>query len=58
MTYMLISSKGSRMFRGTQAEAIDAAVEMEAELQPSFGVSVEDEDGETVADVRDGKVQD
>lgn len=53
-TYNLISVKGDREFTGTREEAIAAAIAMEEELQPSFGVTVEDAAGETVAEIRDG----
>lgn len=51
--YKLISTKGTREFFGTQDDAIKAAVAMEADLQPAFGVTV-DLDGETIAEIRDG----
>jgi hypothetical protein len=54
MEYRLISTKGTRTITGTEAEAIQAAREMERELQLAFGVSVE-LDGVTVAEVRDGE---
>lgn len=56
MTYRLISTKGTRTITGTRDQAIRAAVRMEAELQPSYGISVEDDGGVTVAEVRDGCV--
>lgn len=52
-TYTINSIKGSRTIDGTQADAIAAAIAMEEELQPAFGVTVE-LDGETVAEIRDG----
>jgi len=55
MTYTLISVKGTRTMEGTETEAIAAAIAMEAELQPAFGVTVE-LDGETVAEICDGKL--
>lgn len=55
MEYKLISTKGTRTITATMHEAIQAAIAMEAELQPSFGVTVE-LDGSTVAEVRDGEV--
>jgi hypothetical protein len=55
-TFKLISTKGNQTITGTKADAITAAIAMENELQPSFGVTVEDECGETVAEVRDGWV--
>jgi hypothetical protein len=56
-TYRLISAKGTRTVEGTLEEAIAAAVRMEAELQPAYGVTVETAAGETVAEVRDGIVE-
>jgi hypothetical protein len=53
MAYKLISTKGTREVEGTQADAIAAAIAMEADLQPAYGVTVEI-DGETVAEIRDG----
>ena len=55
MTYQLISTKGNRTVDGDEAAAIAAAVAMEEELQPAFGVTVA-LDGETVAEVADGEV--
>lgn len=57
-TYTLTSAKGHRTIAGTQAEAIAAAIEMDDELQPAYGVTIEDADGETVAEIRDGAVVD
>lgn len=54
MTYQLISVKGNRQFEGTKAEAIEAAIAMEEELQPAYGVTVEHADGTIVAEIRDG----
>lgn len=53
MTYKLLSTKGDREVEGTRADAIAAAIAMEADLQPAYGVTVEI-DGETVAEIRDG----
>lgn len=55
--YKLITTKGSKEVDGTLAVAVKAAVRMERELQPSFGVTIEDAEGNTVAEVRDGKVE-
>lgn len=55
-TYTISSVKGSKAVSGTAEEAIAAAVEMERDTQPAFGVTV-DIDGETVAEVRDGVVE-
>ena len=54
MTYRLISTKGTETISGTYDEAIAAAIEMEQRLQPSFGISVEDEFGITVAEIQNG----
>jgi hypothetical protein len=54
--YRLISVKGTRTVTGTEQEAIQAAIAMEQELQPSFGVTVELH-GSTVCEVRDGQVE-
>lgn len=50
-TYRLISSKGSASVTGTLNEAVEAAKKMMADLQPAYGVSVEDESGATVAEI-------
>lgn len=55
-TYQLISVKGERTIAGTQAEVVEAAKAMEAELQPAYGVTIEDEAGNTVAEVNAGAV--
>lgn len=56
MRYRLISVKGKTEGEGSRDDAIKAAVAMEDELQPAFGVTVEDLDsGETIAEIRDGK---
>lgn len=52
--YKLISTKGTESVDGSRADAIAAAIAMEDRLQPSYGITIEDEDGETVAEVRDG----
>lgn len=56
MEYNLISVKGTSMFRGSLMDAIDAAIAMEEELQPSYGITIEDSDGNTVAEVVDGAI--
>ena len=53
--YHLISTKGSRTVTGL-AQAIAAAKAMDAELQPSYGVTVEDDGGDTVAEVDEASV--
>jgi len=55
--YRLVSSKGTKTVNGSEQQAIVAAIKMEEELQPSFGVSIENEHGETIAEVNDGKVE-
>ena len=52
-TYSLVSVKATRTFTGAEADAIAAAIAMEEELQPAFGVSVEC-DGVPIAEIRDG----
>lgn len=44
--YELTSTKGSKTINGDLAAAFRAAIEMEAELQPSFGITI-DGDGRT-----------
>jgi hypothetical protein len=56
-SFKLISVKGTRTFEGTAEQAIAAAKAMDEELQPAYGVSVEDDNGDTVAEVRDGTVE-
>ena len=53
MTYTIICCKARATVTGTLAEAIKAARAMDAEFQPAFGVRVEDEAGETVAEVNE-----
>jgi hypothetical protein len=55
-TYKLVSVKGTETFTGKLAEAIHAAIEMDRRLQPSFGVTVESVDGDTLATIVDGRV--
>jgi len=54
-TYTLICVKGRSEVEGSLHEAVAAARSMEDDLQPAFGVTIEDEAGETVAEVRDGE---
>ena len=56
-TYKLISVKGTRQITGTKKDAIAAAIAMEEELRPSFGVTIEDNKGNTIAEVTDGKIE-
>ena len=56
-TFRLISTKGTEQIIGTLAEAIAAARQMDATLQPAYGVTVEDADtGETVAEIEDDAI--
>lgn len=55
-TYTLTSTKGSRDVTGDLHAAIQAALEMEEELQPAYGVTVMLGEQE-VAEVRDGSVE-
>jgi hypothetical protein len=51
--YRMISVKGTRVVIGTRADALAAAREMNQELQPAYGVTVERvSDSRTVAEVR------
>jgi hypothetical protein len=55
-TYKLISCKATKSIRcNSEAEAVAKAKQMEAKLQPSWGVTVEDHTGETVAWIRHGE---
>ena len=54
-TFALNSCKGNKAVEcESLGEAIAHAIQMEAELQPAFGVVVEDTDGKTVAHIVDG----
>jgi hypothetical protein len=53
-TYILTCSRDTRNFTGTLAEAIETAIAMEWELEPSFGVAIVDAKAATVAEIRDG----
>ena len=55
MTYTLVTVKGRREINGDLMAALDAALDMEEELQPAYGVTVT-RDGETIAEVRDGAI--
>lgn len=55
-SYKLISTKGTKTIDGSETDAIAAAKIMEESLQPAFGVTVEDAEGDTVAEVRNGEV--
>lgn len=52
-TYELSSVKGGRMVEGGLADAMRAAVALEAELQPAYGVTI-GADGSTIATVANG----
>ena len=54
MIYTLHSTKGQQQVDGTLAQAVVAALAMEAELQPAFGVTILDEDDDTLATIADG----
>ena len=54
-TYRLVSTKGSRVVSGNLSAALAAAIEMEADLQPLFGITIENDRNTVVAEVRDGK---
>lgn len=56
MEYRLVSVKSEQHVDGTKAEAIQAAIMMEQTLQPTYGVTVEDAQGNTVAEIQDGAV--
>lgn len=49
-TYQIKSVKHNEEFTGELADAIARAIEINAEYQPSFGVQVEDESGDTIWD--------
>ena len=52
--YNLISAKGTITVTGTEEMAIATAQEYETALAPAFGVTVELDDGTTVAEIREG----
>ena len=54
-TYTLTSTKASRELSGSLMAALEAAIALEAELQPAYGVTVT-RNGETIAEVLDGTV--
>lgn len=54
--YVIECVKGRRELAGTLDAAIGAAHDMDTELQPAYGVTVEDSAGRTVAAVRDNAV--
>jgi hypothetical protein len=55
--FKLISTKCTRTVDGTIWQAVAAAIQMDADLQPAMGVTVEDAAGNTVADVEDGEIR-
>lgn len=57
MKFKLVSAKGTKTVTGTEPDAIMAAVEMDMELQPAGGVKVENEEGKTIAEICDGKIE-
>ena len=56
-TFTLTTTKATKTVTGTIEEAIAAAIELDHDLQPAFGVTVSDENGNTVAEIRDGQVE-
>lgn len=51
-SYKLISTKGTEyVLCESDREAIEAANEMNTRLQPAYGVSVENEAGDTIAEI-------
>lgn len=56
-TYQIKSVKINEEFTGELADAIARAIEINAEYQPSFGVQVESEDGETLWDSEESENQ-
>jgi hypothetical protein len=52
--YTLVSVKGNKTLVCDLQHAIRAAIAMEAELMPAWGVQIEDADGETVAHIEEG----
>ena len=55
-TYYLHSVKGCRAVECSISKAIELSLEFDAKYQPSFGVDIVSEQGETVAQVEGGKV--
>lgn len=53
--HMLTSAKGSRAITGDLAAAMRAALEMDAEWQAAYGVTIETADGR-VFEARDGRI--
>lgn len=53
-TYTLTSTKGSKTIDGDLADAFRAAIAMEADLQPAYGITI-DGDGRTF-ECRDGQI--
>lgn len=57
MNYTLRSCKGCKTVDGDLATAIAAAKEMDAELQPAFGIDIDDAEGNHVATVEGDDVE-
>jgi hypothetical protein len=54
--FKLISVKGARRIEcSDRLDAIAQAIEYDREFRPAYGVTVEDEHGDTVAEIRDGR---
>jgi len=54
--FILSSVKCKCDYVGTLAEAIDKAKTLDEELQPAYGIDIDDESGNNLANVDDGKV--
>ena len=54
-TYTLISVKETRQVVGTLKDAIHSAKEMYEALQPAFGISVDDDKGNTVCEILESR---
>jgi len=57
MTYTLKAIGLEQKFTGSLNEAIELAKQLDEEYQRAWGVTVEDEDGATVATVESGNVE-
>ena len=52
--FTLVSVKGTKKVIGTLADAIAAAIKLERQWRPAYGVEICNSGFETVADIRDG----
>ena len=52
--YSLFSETYNKVVYVTLDRAIAIAIAMESEMQPAWGVQIEDESGKTVADIQNG----